>query len=88
MSTLVADGFDDAILGYLDTPGGLVVVYDKHRMIGQLMDQDCMSRGEAVEFLEFNTWGAYPGAGAPVYLERADRGIIDLLVSQREGSDD
>ena len=58
--TLKADGFDDAIIGSVDSSGnritGTVLVYSKSKMIKILMNKDKMSYEEAVEYLEFNTW--------------------------------
>lgn len=66
--TLKADGFDDAILGiHLEhTPPR--IVYDKQKMIA-ILQQDDMTYEEAVEFLEFNVWSAYVGAGTPIYID-------------------
>jgi hypothetical protein len=63
---LFADGFDDCIIGVED---GIAprVVYDKQMMIEELMSQG-MEEIEAIEYLEFNTWGAYVGEQTPLYI--------------------
>jgi hypothetical protein len=63
---LFADGFDDCIMGVED---GLAprVVYDKQMMIEELMSQG-LEEVEAIEYLEFNTWGAYVGEQTPLYI--------------------
>ena len=63
---LLADGFDSALVGYttgIDTKA----VYDVGRMIKVLVD-DGMDHDEAVEYLEYNTFGAYVGEKTPVYV--------------------
>jgi hypothetical protein len=63
---LFADGFDDCIIG---VTGGIepVAVYDKDLMIQELVSQG-MDEIEAIEYLEFNTWGAYVGEQTPIYI--------------------
>jgi hypothetical protein len=65
---LFADGFDDAIMG-LDT-NSLRVVYSKQKMIECLLKD--MELDEAIEYLEFNTWGAYVGEQTPIYVDEID----------------
>lgn len=68
--TLFADGFDDAILGMLpnwDTDV-MKICYSKSKMIDCLLKED-MSFEDAVEFLEYNVWGAYVGEGTPFYVD-------------------
>jgi hypothetical protein len=67
---LMADGFDDALIGYAHSPGrGYTAVYDAERCIQILVAQG-MSEDEAGEFFEFNTEGAWVGNGTPVFLRR------------------
>ena len=67
--TLYADGFDDAILGFshewTDTPK---VVYSKLKMV-EVCEEQGMSVEEALEYLEYNVWGAYVGDGTPIYAD-------------------
>lgn len=62
---LFADGFDDAIIGV--EPDSVRVIYDRNRMVEILME-DGMEEEEAIEFLEYNTWGAYVGEHTPIYI--------------------
>ena len=65
---LFADGFDDAIVGVaagLDFPR---VVYDTEKMEKSLVSQG-MTIDEAVEYLDFNTYGAYVGRHTPIYVD-------------------
>ena len=63
---LLADGFDDALVGYstgIDTKA----VYDVGKMIDVLVSQG-MDHDDAVEYLEYNTFGAYMGPKTPLYV--------------------
>jgi len=66
---LLADGFDDCIIGTCYTPGpGNRVVYDADLIIKTLIEQDGMSLGEAWEYFEFNIEGGYHGEKTPIFL--------------------
>ena len=70
MKYLRADGFNDAIIGICKTSER--IIYDKEKMIDILVDRDGMTWQEAMEYLEFNTWGAYMGEHTPIYLDSLD----------------
>lgn len=75
---LFADGFDEAIIGYSmirweEGSGDYRVVYDSEKMIECLVSRDGMAYEEAVEYLEFNTWGAYMGVNTPIYMSTVYR---------------
>jgi len=67
---LTCDGFDEAIIGVTEPQPGRpsLVVYDLTKMIALLMRQDAMSPEDAIEFLSFNTVGAWVGPGTPLFL--------------------
>jgi hypothetical protein len=66
---LLADGFDEALLGYAHRQGQPpVAVYDRKKCIEVLMARDGMSFDEADEFFEFNVVGAWVGAETPCFL--------------------
>ena len=68
---LLADGFDDCIVGTCYTPGpGFRAVYDVDKMIETLVERDGMSWEEAWEYFEFNTEGAYVGEKTPIFWRR------------------
>tara|TARA_R100001230_G_C5521751_1_gene58764 strand:+ start:177 stop:455 length:279 start_codon:yes stop_codon:yes gene_type:complete len=69
--TLLADGFDDALIGVtFDQKAGMHrVVYDKSKMVDVLCKRDSMTPVEAVEYLDFNTWNAWAGKGTPIYAD-------------------
>ena len=78
--TLLADGFDDAIIG-LDTSGDVYrVIYDRNKMVDILMERDEMSLEEAVEYLDYNVFSAYVGEGTPIYgYEGGKERVLELM---------
>jgi len=67
-AALVADGFDDAIIGIGRQFNTDIVVYDEEKCIKILMERDGMTDEEAEEFFEFNVVGAYVGEHTPVFV--------------------
>ena len=72
---LLADGFDDAILGVGNQHGSPeVVIYDSDKCIEILADQfkeDSEDpHTDAVEYFEYNTKGAYVGPGTPIFVTK------------------
>jgi hypothetical protein len=70
VALVLADGFDRAFLGYIDGDDEDVpprAVYSKAKCI-EVLVEDGMPREVAVEFLEFNVWGAYVGAETPIWV--------------------
>jgi len=67
---LLADGFEDAILGIVERVGQpAIVIYDREKCIEILM-ADGTGRDEAEEYFEFNTSGAWVGNATPGFLVR------------------
>ena len=62
---MLADGFDDCILGY-EKDGR--VIYSIEEIIATLMERDGMSEEEAIEYFDFNIEGAYVGEYTPIYM--------------------
>ena len=60
---LLADGFDDAIIGVYDDK----VVYSITKCIEVLMKD--MTEEEAVEYFDFNVIGVYVGEQTPIFVE-------------------
>ena len=67
--SMVADGFDAAILGVAVQKGRHIVIYDRAKCIRILM-KDGMSRDRAEEYFDFNVAGAYVGPLTPLFLEK------------------
>lgn len=66
---MMADGFDDAILGMCVQFGtSPLVAYDYGKCVKILMERDEMTKQEAVDFMEFNVIGAYVGLNTPVFI--------------------
>lgn len=66
---LVADGFDEALIGYIErATSGIVACYSREKCIEILMKRDGMTWEEATEFFDFNVAGAFVGETTPVFL--------------------
>ena len=88
--TLYADGFDKAIIGFaeewIEVPR---VIYSKAKMQDILIEEG-MSVEEALEYLEFNVWGAYVGEGTPIYandLSGTTRQEVEYVLDLYAGGD-
>jgi hypothetical protein len=66
---IIFDGLDEAFLGVGFIFTRPVVCYSKDRIISILMDRDCMTYDEAIEFFDFNIAGTYAGEHTPLILE-------------------
>ena len=65
---LLADGFEDALVGYVERAGGLLVaLYDRGRCIDILAAEGQCDLSEAEEYFEFNVVSAYMGEGTPCF---------------------
>jgi hypothetical protein len=62
---VIADGFDDAIIGVDDN--NLKIVYDIDEVINILM-REGMSVDEAIEYYEYNIAGSYVGENTPSFI--------------------
>lgn len=62
---LVADGFDDAIIGIDEE--NFRIVYDIDQVITVLMRDD-MSMDEAYDFYYYNIVGSYVGENTPIFI--------------------
>ena len=71
---LVADGFDEALIGYTDSWNRMErltrAVYSRNQCI-EILKKD-MSHEEAEEYFEFNVAGAYMGPNTPIFVEMFD----------------
>jgi len=68
---MLADGFDDAIIGVAERCGQpRLVVYDAERCIQILVERDAMEPDDAAEYFSFNTLGAWAGPRSPLFLWR------------------
>lgn len=65
---IIADGFDDAMLGVGRQFNLNVAVYDYNKCVDVLMKRDKLSYVDAIEWMEFNVVGAYVGKTTPIFL--------------------
>jgi hypothetical protein len=63
---LIADGFDDAILGIEWSSER--VVYSVAKCLDILIERDGMSYSEAIEYFDFNVSSAYVGEKTPIFI--------------------
>ena len=67
---LIADGFDDAIMGIVERYGtNPVVLYNKDKCLKTLQNRDGMSESEAIEFYYYNIVGSYMVEHTPCFAE-------------------
>jgi len=69
---IVFDGLDEAFLGVGYIFNKAFACYSKDKIISILMDRDCMTYDEAIEFFDFNIAGLYAGERTPMILESAE----------------
>lgn len=67
MDALVADGFDDAIVGVVLQDEHPKVVYDSYKCIDMLIAEG-MSKEEATEYFDYNVSGSYVGEQTPIFI--------------------
>lgn len=66
---LLADGLEDALIGYtLNTHHAHVAVYSYPKCVDILVTRDGMTPEDAEEYLSFNTLCAYVGENTPLYV--------------------
>lgn len=70
---LLADGFEDAILGLADRCSQpMLVVYDREKCVEILVERDGLTREEAEEHMNFNVTDAWVGEMTPLFLWRPE----------------
>lgn len=67
---MIADGYDDCIIGLAERCGSPNVLAYDARKIFKRLTKDGMTEEEAVEYFYFNISGAYVGEGTPVFIHR------------------
>lgn len=67
-----ADVYDPAVIAFAigvgSRAGQHFLVYDRELVVEQAVEHEGMDYETAVEWHEFNTFGAYLGAGTPVFV--------------------
>jgi hypothetical protein len=70
---LLADGFNDAVIGMGERAGQPpIVVYDFDKCVAILCERDNMSIDEAVDFMYYNVVGAWVGDTTPLFVKRVN----------------
>lgn len=65
---LLADGFEGALLGYVEGFGQVpVALYDQEKCVEILQTRDGMTKEEAQEYFDFNIAGSYVGDKTPAF---------------------
>jgi len=64
---LLCDGFDEAIIGYVEIFSKTIALYDKQKCIQILMERDNMTEEEAIDFFNYNIVGSYVGEHTPAF---------------------
>ena len=66
----VAEGLDDALMGYGEQAGQTVAVYDYDKCLEIFMQRDGMDQETAHEHMSYNVTGTSFESKTPVFLER------------------
>ena len=65
---LLADGFEEALIGVAQIFTKPIAVYDRDKCLEILQKRDGMDLEDAIEFFEFNVQDAYVGEQTPGFL--------------------
>ena len=74
---LFADGYDDAIIGVCVGFDSGRVAYSMQKMIEIAAKDLSVDYDEAIEWLEYNTFGAFVGNNTPIYVNDLCEEIIN-----------
>ena len=64
---LLADGFDEALVGIARQFTNTLALYSYDKCVEILMRRDGMSHEGAIEFMEYNVVGAWVGENTPAF---------------------
>ena len=65
---LMADGFEEALIGFGTRFHNAVAIYDLNKCLSVLVERVVMNQEEAEEYMDFNVLGAYIGEETPIFL--------------------
>ena len=68
--TLLADGFENALIGFGYRHHQQVAIYDYRKCIEVLMGRDHMSEEDATEYMDYNVVGSYVGEYTPIFFDK------------------
>ena len=66
---LIADGFDEAVIGFEAKSGRLI--YSSKTCL-EILVEEGMSYDDALEHFEYNVTGSYVGEQTPIFMETVD----------------
>jgi hypothetical protein len=66
---LIADGYDDCIIGYDYGIGDIRIIYSVKKILNKLVKKDYMTEEEAIEHFEYNMRGGYVGEKTPIWCQ-------------------
>jgi hypothetical protein len=66
---LIADGYDDCIIGYDYGIGDIRIIYSVKKILNKLVKKDYMTEEEAIEYFEYNMRGGYVGEKTPIWCQ-------------------
>lgn len=66
---LIADGFDEAVIGFEERSGRLI--YSSKKCL-EILVEEGMSHEDALEHFEYNVTGSYVGEKTPIFMETVD----------------
>ena len=69
---LFANGYDNAIIGVCGGHDSGRVAYSVAKMIEIAANDLSIDQDEALEWLEYNTFGAYIGNNTPIYINQTE----------------
>tara|TARA_R110000824_G_scaffold251654_1_gene440280 strand:- start:190 stop:432 length:243 start_codon:yes stop_codon:yes gene_type:complete len=66
--TLLADGFESALIGTAQQYNRTFAVYDYTKCVDILINRDGFTHDEALEHMEVNVLGAWVGESTPAFI--------------------
>jgi hypothetical protein len=67
--SMLADGYNSAIIGVAGGFDSGRVVYSVKKMVEVCMKELSVDADEAIEWIEYNTFGAFIGEYTPIYVD-------------------
>jgi hypothetical protein len=68
IALLKLDGYDSALIGRVQRFNTEYFLYDKNKIIKQLVEIDGLTEEDAEEYFSYNIIGSWVGEGTPAFL--------------------
>jgi hypothetical protein len=76
MLCIDGDGYDDAIIGYVEQFGRPpIALYDKELLLAIMVEREGMAYEDAIEHYEYNIFGSWVGDYTPAFAVLIEREI-------------